>query len=47
MAQMAGALHVAVAFVFIGFWALISTFYCQRGGVICETKLPMYELELQ
>ena len=33
MAQITGALHVAVASVFIGFWALISTFYCQRGGL--------------
>ena len=32
---------LAVASVFIGFWTLISTFFCQRGGFMCKIKLPM------
>ena len=34
-----------VATVFIGKWALISTFDSQEGGLIVETKIPMQELE--
>ena len=35
-----------VATVFIGKWALISTFDSQKGGgLIDKTKIPMQELE--
>ena len=46
MTQIASLL--AVAAVFIGLWALISTFYSQGGwGFIRERKLPMQQLELK
>ena len=35
---------LAVATVFIDLW---NPFYCQGGGLIHETKLPMQELELK
>ena len=40
--QMASLL--AVATTFIGLW---THFTVRRGGLICETKLPMQELELK
>jgi hypothetical protein len=46
MIQMGSAL--AVATVFIGLWTLIPTIYSgEGGGFICETKIPMQELELK
>ena len=38
------ASFLAVATVFIDLW---SPFYSQGGGLMCETKLPMQELELK
>ena len=35
---------LAVATFFVDLWVL---FFCQGGGLICETKLPMQELELK
>ena len=35
---------LAVATVYIDLW---TPFYCHGGGLICETKLPMQELELK
>ena len=45
MTQIASLL--AVATVFIGLWTLIPTFYCQGGGLIRKTKLPMQEPEVK
>ena len=45
MAQIANLL--AVATVFSGLWTLIFIFYSQGGGLICETKLLIQELELK
>ena len=42
MTQIASLL--AVATVFVDLWA---PFYSQGGGLICETKVPMQELELK
>ena len=38
------AISLAVATVFVDLWA---SFYSQGGGLICETKVPIQELELK
>ena len=45
MTQKASLLAVATAF--IGLWTLTSYIYCQGGGLVRETKLPMQKLELK